>query len=107
MTLSNLLGSHLVIGFFAFIRGFYSFTGLPTFLRQQRSVLKYLILQVSALVCFNDFLLMSQSTLHMQQLVKQFNDIANYGNLKLAHKRPFSMLLTVRSFSHGSGFITF
>ena len=65
-----------------------------------------MILQESALVLFDDVLLISNCEPHKLQIIKQFHDIANKENLKIAPEHFFFMLLTVKYLSHEIGFNT-
>ena len=62
----------------AFIGGVYGPKGLPNFFTQQMSLFfEDLIRQGSALVLFDDILLMSNCEPHMLQIVEHFQDNAN------------------------------
>ena len=80
---------------FAFMRGFYALKGLPNFFTQQISLFfKGLVHQGSALVFEDVILLMSNSKPHVQQLIKQLDDIAKWGKSKLAPEKFLIMILT-------------
>ena len=55
-----------------------------------------LIRERSDLVYIDYVLLMSNSRIQMLQLIEQFCDEANQGNLELAAEKTFLMLLTVK-----------
>ena len=70
------------------------------------TLLKKLIQQGSALVYFDDILLISFSKPHMLQLSKKRHDFAREKHLELVPEKPFVMLLTVKSFGQKFGFNT-
>ena len=93
--------------FFAFIRGFYGFKGLPNFFTKQMSTFfQTLIEQGFALVYIDDILLLSDSKEHMFQLIELFHIISTKNNLKLAPEKSFFMLLKVKFLGHEIGYNT-
>ena len=92
---------------FAFIRGFYGLKGLPNFFTKQMSnFFTTLIEQGFSLVSIEYFLFLSNSKVHMFQLIEQLHIISTKNNLKLAPEKSFFMLLKVKFLGHEVGYNT-
>ena len=81
---------------YTFIRGFYGLKGLPNFFTKQMSTFfRSLIDKRSALVYFDDILLLANEKQEMVELIKELNKIATKEDIKLAPEKSFYMLLKV------------
>ena len=79
------------------IRGFYGLKGLPNFFTKQMSTFfRSLIDKRSALIYFDDILLLADEKQEMFELIKELHKIATKENLKLAPENSFYMLLKVK-----------
>ena len=86
---------------YAFIRGFYGWKGLPNFFTKQMSTFfRPLIDKRSALVYFDDILLLADEKQEMFELIKELHKIVTKENLKLAPEKSFYMLLKVKFLGH-------
>ena len=86
---------------YTFIREFYGLKGLPNFFTKQMSTFfRSLIDKRSALVHFDDILLLADEKQEMFELIKELHKIATKAKLKLAHEKSFYMLLTVKFLGH-------
>ena len=86
---------------YAFIRGFYGLKGLPNFFTKQMSTFfRPLIDKRSALVYFDDILLLADEKPEMFELIKELHILATRENLKLAPEKSFYMLLIMNLLGH-------
>ena len=86
---------------YAFIRRFCGLKGLPKFFTKQMSTFfRPLIDKRSALVYFDDILLLADEKQEMFELIKELHIIAIRENLKLAPEKSFYMLLKVKFLGH-------
>ena len=100
----KLTGFSSVDKLYAFIRGFYGLKGLPNFFTKQMSTFfRPLIDKRSALVYFDDILLLADEKQEMFELIKELHIIATRENLKLAPEKSFYMLLKVKFLGHETG----
>ena len=93
--------------FFAFIRCFYGFEGLPNvFTKQMSSFIEKLIERGFALVYIDDILLLSNSKQHMFQHIEQLYVVSTKQMLKQAPEKSFFMLPNVKFLGHLNGYNT-
>ena len=89
---------------YTFIRGFYRLKGLPNFFTKQMSTFfRPLIDKRSALVYFDDILLLADGKQEMFELIKELHKIATKEKLKPAPEKSFYMLLEVKFLGHEIG----
>ena len=89
---------------YAFILGFYGLIGLPTFFTKQMSTFfRSLTDKRSALVYFDDILLLADEKQEIFEIIKELHKIATKENLKLAPEKSFYMLLKIKFLGHEIG----
>ena len=89
---------------YTFILGFFGINGLPNFFTKQMSTFfRSLIDKRSALVYFDDILLLAVEKQEMFELIKELHNIATKENLKLAPEKSFHMLPKVKFLGHEIG----
>ena len=89
---------------YAFIRGFFGLKLPPNFFSKQMSTFyRSLIDKRSALVIFDDKLLLADGKQEMIELIKELHKIVTKKNLKLAPEKSFYMLLKVNFLGHEIG----
>ena len=89
---------------YSFIRELYGLKRLPNFFTKQMSTFfRSLIDKGSALVYFDDILLLADEKQEMFELIKELHKILTKENLKLAPEKSFYMLLKVKFLGHEIG----
>ena len=92
-----------VYTFIVYTRRFYGLKGHPFFYKTNVDFFRSLIDKRSALVSFDDILLLADEKQEKFELIKELHKIATKENFKLALEKSFCMLLNLKFLGHEIG----